>query len=81
MLDSTLPCFTSGELTAQQLRERFQLGLTQAQCNEFVDRLVDSSAVSVFTRLYDAFQVCAYTVYRMCWLAHIFVQAYSQGIL
>lgn len=55
-VDSSLPCFLSGDQTAQLLRQRFQLSLTQTQCDEFVDRLIDSSAGSVFTRLYDAFQ-------------------------
>jgi len=45
-----------GDQTIRLLRERFQLGLTQNQCDDFVDRLLDSSALSVFTRLYDAFQ-------------------------
>jgi len=54
--DSKLPCFALGDQTAVQLRERFQLGLTQKQCEEFVDRLLDSSALSVYTRLYDAYQ-------------------------
>jgi phosphatidylinositol kinase/protein kinase (PI-3 family) len=54
--ESRLPCFTIGEQTAQQLKERFQLGLTKKQCDEFVDKLLDSSSLSSFTRLYDAFQ-------------------------
>jgi phosphatidylinositol kinase/protein kinase (PI-3 family) len=40
----------------QQLRERFQLGLSLPQLDEHVDRLVLSSAGSAFTRLYDTFQ-------------------------
>ncbi|TPX38390.1 1-phosphatidylinositol 4-kinase [Synchytrium endobioticum] len=38
------------------LRERFQMQLSEPQAGEFVDRLVDSSANNVFTRLYDTFQ-------------------------
>ncbi|TPX30520.1 hypothetical protein SmJEL517_g05931 [Synchytrium microbalum] len=38
------------------LRERFQMQLSEAQAAEFVDRMVDSSANNVFTRLYDTFQ-------------------------
>ncbi len=41
----------------EALRERFQLSLTDAQISEFVDRLIDSSCNSMFTRLYDSFQV------------------------
>ncbi|KAM0789960.1 hypothetical protein ACM66B_005295 [Microbotryomycetes sp. NB124-2] len=54
--DSPLPCFSAGEQTAQQLRERFVLSLTQSQVEEFCDRLVINSATSSFTRLYDLFQ-------------------------
>ncbi|KAK4047607.1 Phosphatidylinositol 4-kinase pik1alpha (PI4-kinase)(PtdIns-4-kinase) [Microbotryomycetes sp. JL201] len=46
----------AGEQTAQQLRERFVLSLTQSQVEEFCDRLVINSATSSFTRLYDLFQ-------------------------
>ncbi|EPQ29592.1 uncharacterized protein PFL1_02811 [Pseudozyma flocculosa PF-1] len=54
--DSNLPCFTLGDLTAANLRDRFQLALSQSQCDEFVDRLILSSAGSAFTRLYDMYQ-------------------------
>lgn len=54
--DSKLPCFTLGDLTAANLRDRFQLALSQSQCDEFVDRLIFSSAGSAFTRLYDTYQ-------------------------
>lgn len=53
---SKLPCFDNGVATVQQLRERFQLGLSLPQLDEHVDRLVLSSAGSAFTRLYDTFQ-------------------------
>lgn len=56
MLDSYLPCFTTGDSAAAALRDRFQLGLTPAQCDEFVDKLILSSAGSAFTRLYDQYQ-------------------------
>lgn len=42
--DSRLPCFSVGEATSQQLRDRFQLGLPAAQADDFVDKLVISSA-------------------------------------
>lgn len=54
--DSKLPCFALGDLTAANLRDRFQLALSQSQCDEFVDRLILSSAGSAFTRLYDMYQ-------------------------
>ncbi|KAE8220634.1 hypothetical protein CF319_g5873 [Tilletia indica] len=54
--DSKLPCFALNEHCASQLRDRFQLGMSQTQCDEFVDRLVLMSAGSVYTRLYDRYQ-------------------------
>lgn len=54
--DSHLPCFALGDQAAAQLRDRFQLGLTAAQCDEFIDRLILSAAGSAFTRLYDQYQ-------------------------
>ncbi|BGP26090.1 1-phosphatidylinositol 4-kinase [Rhodotorula toruloides] len=54
--DSSLPCFANGELTSQQLRERFMLSLPQAQLDEYADKLILNSAQSSFTRLYDLFQ-------------------------
>ncbi|CAG8464975.1 6279_t:CDS:10 [Ambispora gerdemannii] len=54
--DSKLPCFAYGEITASQLKDRFQLSLTEPQFEEFVERLIMSSCCNVFTRLYDTFQ-------------------------
>lgn len=54
--DSKLPCFQNGDLTVPQLRDRFQLQLTEPQAEEFVDKLIMSSCCNVFTRLYDTFQ-------------------------
>ncbi|KAG2218298.1 hypothetical protein INT45_000980, partial [Circinella minor] len=54
--DSKLPCFQNGEQTLQQLRERFQLQLTEPQAEEFVDKMIMSSCCNVFTRLYDTYQ-------------------------
>ncbi|KAH9856985.1 kinase-like protein [Lenzites betulinus] len=55
--DSGLPCFTAfGEQTASLLRDRFQQGLTQAAVEEHVQRLIDASLGSNWTRLYDSFQ-------------------------
>ncbi|KAI9352139.1 kinase-like domain-containing protein [Obelidium mucronatum] len=41
---------------SMKLKERFSLGMTEAQVKDFVDRLVDSSINSIMTRLYDTFQ-------------------------
>ncbi|KAI0670281.1 kinase-like protein [Trametes maxima] len=55
--DSSLPCFAAfGEQTASILRDRFQQGLTQVAVEEHVQRLIDASLGSNWTRLYDSFQ-------------------------
>jgi len=55
--DSTLPCFAaSGDQTAAQLRERFQQALTHSLVVEHVDRLIDTSLGSTWSRLYDSYQ-------------------------
>ncbi|KAG1715702.1 hypothetical protein ID866_1465 [Astraeus odoratus] len=55
--DSALPCFAAfGEQTAAQLRDRFQPALTHSLVREHIDRLIDSSLGSNWTRLYDSFQ-------------------------
>lgn len=54
--DSKLPCFQNGDQTVPQLRDRFQLHLTEPQAEDFVDKLIMSSCCNVFTRLYDTFQ-------------------------
>lgn len=55
-LDSKLPCFVSGDLTATHLKDRFQLSLTEPQFEEYLEKLIMSSCCNVFTRLYDTFQ-------------------------
>lgn len=58
LTDSTLPCFAAfGDQTVNQLRERFQPSLTHSLVGEYVDRLVDSSLDSNWTRLYDLVSV------------------------
>ncbi|KAH9484268.1 Phosphatidylinositol 4-kinase pik1 [Psilocybe cubensis] len=55
--DSMLPCFAiSGEQTANQLRDRFQPTLTHALIGDHINRLIDSSLGSNWTRLYDSYQ-------------------------
>ena len=52
---STLPCFAPyGEQTAHHLRDRFQPTLTHSLIGEYVDRLIDTSLGSNWTRLYDS---------------------------
>ncbi|KAJ3090212.1 Phosphatidylinositol 4-kinase pik1alpha (PI4-kinase)(PtdIns-4-kinase) [Quaeritorhiza haematococci] len=45
------------------LRERFHTSLTEQQVSDYVDRLIDSSANNMFTRLYDSFQYYAQGVF------------------
>jgi hypothetical protein len=59
--DSKLPCFAMfGENTAAQFRERFQLGLTTAAADAYMERLIVASIGSNWTRLYDSFQYYSY---------------------
>lgn len=58
LVDSSLPCFAAfGDQTANQLRERFQPALTHSLVGEYVDRLIDSSLGSNWTRLYDSVSI------------------------
>jgi len=64
--DSTLPCFAaSGDQTAAQLRERFQQALTHSLVAEHVDKLIDTSLGSTWTRLYDSVCLAAPSI-RPC---------------
>lgn len=55
--DSKLDCFVLfGENTVNHFRDRFCLGLTTAAVDQYLDRLIVSSAGSNYTRLYDTFQ-------------------------
>jgi phosphatidylinositol 4-kinase len=56
MKDSPLPCFYSGETALLQFSERLHLTLTESQMEQLVERLVTTSALNVFTRLYDSYQ-------------------------
>ena len=53
---SQLPCFKAGAATVQALKSRFHLGLTEDELQLKVDQMVDASAHSLTTRLYDNFQ-------------------------
>lgn len=62
--DSTLPCFVSGPATAQQLRQRFQLQMSDAEVDIFVDNtLIQKSFGSFSTRLYDQYQLLTQGIY------------------
>ena len=79
--DSTLPCFAaSGEQTAAQLRERFQQALTHALVVEHVDKLIDTSLGSTWTRLYDSVSLARPSI-RCESYGPIQYQYYSQSIL
>jgi hypothetical protein len=59
-IDSTLPCFAAfGEQTAVYLRDRFQQALTHSLVEEHVNRLIDTSLGSHWTRLYDSVRCCS----------------------
>ena len=61
--DSTLPCFmVSGGQSANQLRDRFQPTLTHAFIGEHINRLIDSSLGSHWTRLYDSVRSTTFLV-------------------
>ncbi|KAG6814353.1 hypothetical protein H0H92_010938 [Tricholoma furcatifolium] len=55
--DSSLPCFAAfREQTSVMLRDRFQPAMTHSLVGSYVDRLIDSSLGSHWTRLYDSYQ-------------------------
>ncbi|KAF7322989.1 Phosphatidylinositol 4-kinase [Mycena chlorophos] len=55
--DSTLPCFAAfGEQTANHLRDRLQPAMTHSLVGDYLDRLIDTSLGSSWTRLYDSYQ-------------------------
>lgn len=62
--DSKLDCFAMfGENTAAHFRERFQLGLTTAAVDAYMERLIVASIGSNWTRLYDSFQYYSYVLH------------------
>lgn len=54
--NSTLPCFYAGEPALLNFKERLHLSLTNQQIDLLIDRLMTTSALNVFTRLYDNYQ-------------------------
>jgi len=62
--DSTLPCFNNGENTSVLLRQRLQLTLSDEESDTFVENiLIGKSIGSMYTRLYDQFQVITQGIY------------------
>ncbi|AGO10847.1 AaceriAFR666Cp [[Ashbya] aceris (nom. inval.)] len=56
--DNLQPCFNAGEQTSIQLRQRFHTELAEDECDDFVENvLVAKSLGSIYTRLYDQFQL------------------------
>lgn len=54
--NSSLPCFYAGEAAMLNFKERLHLSLTDQQIDVLIDRLMTTSALNVFTRLYDNYQ-------------------------
>lgn len=62
--DSSLPCFKSGLQTKTLLRQRLQLDLSDEECDNFVETtLIGKSMGSMYTRLYDQFQLLTQGIY------------------
>ncbi|KOG96909.1 1-phosphatidylinositol 4-kinase [Saccharomyces eubayanus] len=62
--DNMQPCFDAGEQTSVQLRQRFQLELSEKEVDEFVDNfLIGKSLGSIYTRIYDQFQLITQGIY------------------
>merc|ERR1712150_133393 len=54
---SQLPCFTSGSASsAQSMKSRFHMNLTEEQLLDLVNNLVNQAINSLTTKLYDGFQ-------------------------
>lgn len=62
--DNMQPCFNAGENTSVQLKQRFHLELSDSECDDFVENyLVGKSLGSIYTRLYDQFQLITQGIY------------------
>ncbi|AET37346.1 1-phosphatidylinositol 4-kinase Ecym_1089 [Eremothecium cymbalariae DBVPG len=56
--DNMQPCFNARDQTSVQLRQRFHTELTEEECDDFVENvLIAKSLGSIYTRLYDQFQL------------------------
>lgn len=61
--DLNLPCFNNGENTSVLLKQRLQMELLDDESDVFVDGLIAKSAGSMYTRLYDQFQMVTQGIY------------------
>ncbi|CCH43783.1 phosphatidylinositol 4-kinase [Wickerhamomyces ciferrii] len=62
--ESNLPCFKAGPQTSVQFKQRFQLHLSETECDAFVENyLIGKSIGSIYTRLYDQFQLLTQGIY------------------
>lgn len=62
--DSSLPCFKNGPQTSVLLRQRFHLEFSDEECEDFVESaLIGKSIGSMYTRLYDQFQLLTQGIY------------------
>ncbi|SCU95377.1 LAMI_0F02234g1_1 [Lachancea mirantina] len=62
--DNMQPCFNAGDQTSMQLRQRFHGELSDSECDEFIDNvLIGKSFGSIYTRLYDQFQLITQGIY------------------
>ncbi|TGZ77118.1 hypothetical protein EX30DRAFT_356466 [Ascodesmis nigricans] len=61
---SKMPCFGSGvQYVVRELRARFVGGLSEAEAELYVDGLIQKSAGSYFTKMYDQFQYLSQGIY------------------
>lgn len=62
--DSNLPCFNNGDNTSVLLKNRLQLHLKDEEVDDFVElSLIGKSLGSMYTRLYDQFQLITQGIY------------------
>ncbi|KAI5957795.1 pik1 [Candida theae] len=63
--DSKLPCFNNGENTSVMLAQRLQLSLSDDSIDSYVETsLIGKSLNSMYTRLYDQFQMITQGIYN-----------------
>lgn len=62
--DNMQPCFEAGDQTSVQLKQRFHLDVSDDEVDSFVETfLIGKSLGSVYTRLYDQFQLITQGIY------------------
>lgn len=63
--DSSLPCFKNGPQTSILFKQRLQLEMNDEECDLFVENiLIGKSLGSMYTRLYDQFQLITQGIYN-----------------